>query len=240
MRTTWPTGSPSPNRFSATVWPSSTTFAAPSISSWAKKRPADRRPLPRVLVGSASCPGWWWPSWCCRTRPGRRRAPTALPRAPPARRCDDRGGVVLGERRSRAGAHADAARSHAAGQDDDQVRAEAPDLLVDPGLRARADRDHRDHRADADDDAEHGQDAAQLVHAERAGARCARTRRRSRRVLPTRPPPPRRSSTWASSRSAAPTRRSLRWPSRNVRIRERTAAMSVLVGDEHDRDARRG
>ena len=36
------------------------------------------------------------------------------------------------------------------------------------GLGTCADRDHGDHRGDPDDDAEHGQRAAQLVHAQRA------------------------------------------------------------------------
>src|SRR6185503_87755 len=46
------------------------------------------------------------------------------------------------------------------------VRAQRADLLLDALLRARADRDHDDDGADADDDAEHGKRAAQLVDRE--------------------------------------------------------------------------
>ena len=40
MRITWPSGSPSPNRLLATVWPRSATLLAPSISSRLKSRPS--------------------------------------------------------------------------------------------------------------------------------------------------------------------------------------------------------
>src|SRR5206468_10149146 len=60
--------------------------------------------------------------------------------------------------------HASAVR--AAGQHDDQIRPEALDLLGDAGLGARPHTYHGDHRADADDDAEHRQGAPELVDPE--------------------------------------------------------------------------
>jgi hypothetical protein len=49
----------------------------------------------------------------------------------------------------------------------DQVRPRRFHLFFDRRLRAAAERDHRDDRADADDHAEHGQDRAHLVAVER-------------------------------------------------------------------------
>ncbi len=40
IRITWPSGSSSPNRLRATVWPTSATFDAPSTSSWVSIRPS--------------------------------------------------------------------------------------------------------------------------------------------------------------------------------------------------------
>ena len=40
MRMTWPSGSASPKRFWLTVWPSRATLAAPSTSSWVRRRPS--------------------------------------------------------------------------------------------------------------------------------------------------------------------------------------------------------
>jgi hypothetical protein len=40
IRMTWPSGSPSPKRLPTTVWPMSATLAAPSTSSWLKRRPS--------------------------------------------------------------------------------------------------------------------------------------------------------------------------------------------------------
>src|SRR5262249_54398635 len=76
----------------------------------------------------------------------------------------DRGGVLLGDGELAALAHPDAARGGAAREHDDQVGSEALDLLGDPRLGAGPDTHHRDHRADADDDAQHGERAPQLVH----------------------------------------------------------------------------
>ena len=72
-----------------------------------------------------------------------------------------------------------------AGQHQHDVRAQALDLLLDALLRAAADRDHRDHRGHADDDAEHRQDAAQQVGGQRApGASAARRARSCRGLAP--------------------------------------------------------
>ena len=50
-----------------------------------------------------------------------------------------------------------------AGLDEEQVRAQAGDLLLDGGLGPGADGDHDDDRRDADDDAQHRQERADLV-----------------------------------------------------------------------------
>ena len=84
MRIVSPTGSDSPKSVRATVWPRSTTFAAPSTSA-PVERPARRRPPTRARPGSpASRRGSASPSCCCRTRPARRRAAAA--RRPRSRR----------------------------------------------------------------------------------------------------------------------------------------------------------
>jgi hypothetical protein len=51
-------------------------------------------------------------------------------------------------------------------RDHKEVRAEAADLRHHLFARAATNRDHCDHRGDADDDAEHGQCTAQLVQAQ--------------------------------------------------------------------------
>ncbi len=78
----------------------------------------------------------------------------------------DGGRVVLGDRELRALPDAHPARRHRARQHDDEVGAQALDLLGHPGGGAGPDRHHGDDRADADDDAEHGERAPQLVHAQ--------------------------------------------------------------------------
>ena len=60
-------------------------------------------------------------------------------------------------------AAADAVTEKTAGPDRQDTRAEGVDLLVHGALRAGAQRDHRDHGADADDDAEHRQETAKQV-----------------------------------------------------------------------------
>ena len=166
MRTVSPTGSASPNSDFATVWPSSTTFAAESTCDWSNGLP-DATSHCRASRNSGVVP------WICV-------AQLLLPNTTcPLPRSDGRGGlhalhlalhrigVVLGDRQLRARALARAAHREVAGQDDDEVGAQALDLVLDARLRAGADGDHRDHRAHADDDAEHRQRGAQLVDAQR-------------------------------------------------------------------------
>ena len=79
---------------------------------------------------------------------------------------------VLDFQRARAApAGANAARGRAAGENQDDVLAEARDLRLHLRLRAIADADHRDDRADADDDAERGERGAQLVSPQSARRR---------------------------------------------------------------------
>ena len=66
-----------------------------------------------------------------------------------------------------AAALTDAAHVRAAGKDRDHVGAGAADLVLDGALRAGAEGDHDDHRADANDDPEHRQRGAELVPVER-------------------------------------------------------------------------
>jgi hypothetical protein len=80
----------------------------------------------------------------------------------------DRLGIHVGEALPAAQARARTADGHGARQDNEQVRAETRNLLLDQRLGAFADRHHRDDGADADDDAQHGEKRAQLVAPERA------------------------------------------------------------------------
>jgi hypothetical protein len=68
---------------------------------------------------------------------------------------------------SSAGAAANAALGDVAGHHHQQVGAQAADLLDDLLPCAAADGNHGDHGGDADDDAEHGEGAAQLVQTQR-------------------------------------------------------------------------
>ena len=77
-------------------------------------------------------------------------------------------GVLDRQRAGAAKTGADAAAVDAAGEDQDDVLAEGGDAGLDLGLGAVADADHGDDRADADDDAQHGQRRPQLVPAQRA------------------------------------------------------------------------
>src|SRR5438876_3742451 len=80
----------------------------------------------------------------------------------------DGGGIVFADRELGALPEPDAARSHAAGHEYDEVRAEALDLLGHARLRPRAHAHRDDDSAHADDDAQHRQCAAQFIHPQRA------------------------------------------------------------------------
>ena len=80
----------------------------------------------------------------------------------------DRFGIFDFQRARAAPARANAARGRAAGKNQDHIFAETRDLRFDLRLRAVADADHRDDRADADDDAERGQHGTQFVSAQGA------------------------------------------------------------------------
>lgn len=80
----------------------------------------------------------------------------------------DGGGVFGSERGRAAPTAASAAGGEVAGENAHDVLAEGGDLGFDLGFGAVADADHRDDRADADDDTERGEDGAQLVAAEGA------------------------------------------------------------------------
>ena len=77
-------------------------------------------------------------------------------------------GIPFRERLRVAVAALDSAGVLAARLNHDDVAADGGDLLMDAVGGAAAHRYHGDHGADADDDAEHGQRRAQLVHAQRA------------------------------------------------------------------------
>src|SRR5262249_8949247 len=62
----------------------------------------------------------------------------------------------------------------AAGRDDEQVRAELVDLVVDLGLRALPQPDGQHDRGDTDEDAEHRERRAEAVGAHRLGGRADR------------------------------------------------------------------
>src|SRR2546426_1292256 len=76
--------------------------------------------------------------------------------------------VVLGDRELAALAEPDTSRGHTARGQDDEVGAEALDLLAHARLRPGADAHHGDHGAHADDDPQHRQEAPELVDPQRA------------------------------------------------------------------------
>ena len=61
---------------------------------------------------------------------------------------------------------ADAASGHGAGQNHDDIGPKGGKLRPDRRLGALAYTDHRDHRADADDDAEHSESGTETISAE--------------------------------------------------------------------------
>nr|WP_293251655.1 hypothetical protein [Nannocystis sp.] len=85
----------------------------------------------------------------------------------PRRLAGDRVDVVPGDRRLRAGPAAHAALLRRARAHDQHVGAHLVERALHLGLRALADRHHRDHRADADDDPQHREERAHLVAQQR-------------------------------------------------------------------------
>ena len=115
----------------------------------------------------------------------------------------DRFGVVQLQRAFGTHAEADRAAPLAAGNDGEGVGAEPRETLHDGLLATRADGDGDDDRADADDDAEHGEERPELVgpkpsrchaqadeeHVHRSIFARTRRRRAVRRRMESRPPP---------------------------------------------------
>ncbi len=79
----------------------------------------------------------------------------------------NRPGIADGQGRGAAGAAPSAQARHRAGNDDEQVGAEAFKLLAHGVVGALPDRHHRNQRGDADEDAEHGQRRPHLVARQR-------------------------------------------------------------------------
>src|SRR5207247_10391801 len=166
MRMICPRGSASAKRFSTVVWPSSATFVAPSTSSPPIGRPAttdqSRASKYSAVTPCTTVAQFELPYTTC-----------SVPRTDGAAAwtvCTslDRPRIILRDRGPTSVAQPDAARRHAAGKDDDQVRAEALDLLGHTRLGAGTHGHHGDHGADPDDDAEHRESASELVHPQRA------------------------------------------------------------------------
>jgi hypothetical protein len=83
----------------------------------------------------------------------------------------DRHRVADPQRRCAARPGARAARCRRTGHDHQEIRSEARDLPGDGHVGALPDRDHRDERRDADEDAQHGERRAELVAADRLDCR---------------------------------------------------------------------
>ena len=156
------------------------------------------RPVARLEVVGGDALDDRGPVEVAEDRPGPCRAPTGAATCDGGHLARDRPRVVLGQRLLAARAHAHAARGLRAGDTTMRFEPMALDLLGDARLGAGAHGDHGDHRGHADDDAEHGERAAQLVHAERARARSAPLPRAFM------PPPPRRAVGSASLGGASP------------------------------------
>src|SRR5690606_29410354 len=88
-------------------------------------------------------------------------------------------------------------------EDEGHGRAERADLPLDVGGDALAERDHRDHRGDADDDAERGEEAAQDVAPDLAEGQ--QQRRAEHQCAPAAAPPSGAPDRWPRSiRSTSP------------------------------------
>ena len=189
IRKIWPTTSSLPKICVAVVRPITQTLFALRTSWFGERRAVRQRPLPQVeIIGGLAVDA---------------RKPVLIPGRDLRVRNDflahqrhrrdlaaDRFRVLDLQRARAAPAGADAARGGAAGENQNDVLAQPGDLRFDLGLRAVADADHRDDRADADDDAERGKRRTHLVPAQRAEgnlerrARAAWRRAKFPRVIP--------------------------------------------------------
>ncbi len=167
-RMIWPTGSTSPKRVLAVVWPMRATLAALRTSCSVKFAPRRNGPGANVDVVGAHAEDLGVEVLVAGGELGEGADLGAG--AGDVGHFVANGLVILpGQGAGAAEAHAEAAAADVAGEDQDDVLAEGGDLGFDLGLGAIADADHGDDRADADDDAEHGQERAQRVAAQGAG-----------------------------------------------------------------------
>ena len=237
MRMIWPTGSAyGPNRLSTTVLPSTATLAPVATSDSVKQRAAGGRPVADDEVVGRGALHLGVPVLPLGHRPGRASAAAARRARPPA----PRRGWRVRSSQVRVGWLPAPPRTPPARLEPERtismLRAHRLERLLDPRLGARADRDHRDHRADADDDAERGQERAHLVAQERA--------HRDRRG---------RVAAGSSQSSTPPGAAIARWPGAAPAPASRRPDEAVahldhargvrgdvrLVGDQHHRDAAR-
>ena len=173
MRIVWPTGSAVAEQLLRhRRRRASRPWRAPAISRRLEAAPGGDRPVAHVEVLGRDADHLRRPVGVAgdHLRRAAQRRRRAAPRASRGRSPR----VVLGQRRARADAQAHAARRWSTpGSTISRLEPSARICSSHARLRARADRDHRDHRADADDDAEHGERAAQLVDAPARAARRA-------------------------------------------------------------------
>ena len=166
MRMVAPIGSVAPNRFWRTVAPITATLAAWVTSSSEKLEPAGHGPVADVEIlrlgaGEAGEPVLIFENHL--------RAGAGAGRGLGDGRDFALDGlhVVVDQGLGLAPAHVQAAAGHGAAGDEQQVGAHGGDLVLHLLLRALADADHGDDRADADDDAQHGEHGAHLVARQR-------------------------------------------------------------------------
>ena len=129
------------------------------------------------------------------------------------------------------------ARVAALRPDQQQVGAHRADAVEHALLGAVADGEHRDHRGDADDDAEQRQHGAEEVRLQRSAPPCAALRRARRTAPRVRPRRARDASAAFRRRARWSLRRRCRstiWPSLISITRCACAATFGVVGDEDD------
>ncbi len=147
---------------STTVWPRTTTLVPPSTSAWVMGDPVAMGQL-RMSKYSGEVPVMLVVQFWSSLTTGmleRSDGAAAFTVGTSLRMAVE---VVPRERGHRAEAALDAAAARGARQDDEDVGAHRGERLLDLRLGARADGHHGDDGADADDDAERGEERAQLV-----------------------------------------------------------------------------